>query len=122
MSHIRVQIVALKYEENIFATETKIVWNGYNSNGNPNVYMGTISFLPVVAFSASPITGKHPLMVKFTDKSTDAYYWSWNFGDKTNSTAQNPTHKYTKVGKYTVILKVKNAAGSNTKTMTITVK
>ena len=84
--------------------------------------MGTISFLPVAAFTASPTTGKHPLSVKFTDKSTDAYYWSWNFGDKTSSTLPSPTHKYTKAGKYTVSLKVKNAAGSNTKTMSITVK
>ena len=35
---------------------------------------------------------------------------------------QSPIHKYTKAGKYTVSLTVKNAAGSSTKTMTITVK
>ena len=84
--------------------------------------MGTISFLPVAAFTASPIAGKHPLNVQFIDKSTDVYYWSWNFGDKTTSTLPSPIHKYTKAGKYTVSLKVKNEAGSNTKTMSITVK
>jgi PKD repeat protein len=69
--------------------------------------------LPVAAFTASPITGPHPLNVKFTDKSTDAYYWSWNFGDKNTSTLPSPANKYTK-----------NAAGSNTakKTNYITVK
>jgi PKD repeat protein len=62
--------------------------------------------------------------VQFTDKSTDAYYWSWNFGDKTTSTLQSPMHKFTKEGKYTVTLTVKNAAGGNTekKTSYITVK
>jgi len=60
--------------------------------------------------------------MQFTDKSTDVYYWSWNFGDKTTSTLQSPVHKYTKAGKYTVSLKVTNAAGSNTKTTFITVK
>jgi len=101
----------------------KVVWTDYREEGNMHdVYMGTISFLPVAAFTASPTSGKHPLNVKFTDKSTDAYYWSWAFGDKTTSTAQNPTYKYTKAGKYTVKLTVKNAAGSNYKTMTITVK
>ena len=99
----------------------KVVWTD-SQNGKTDIYMGTISFLPVAAFSASQTSGKHPLSVKFIDKSTDAYYWSWNFGDKTTSIAQNPTHKYTKAGKYTVSLKVKNAAGSNTKTMVITVK
>jgi beta propeller repeat protein len=102
----------------------KIAWidSDIYNRYEPGIFTGTISFLPVAAFSASPTTGKHPLTVKFTDKSTDVYYWSWNFGDKTTSTAQNPTHKYTKAGKYTVKLTVKNAAGSNTKTMTITVK
>jgi len=103
--------------------DNKIVWTDYR-NGKPDIYMGTISYLPVAVFTASPTTGKHPLNVQFTDKSTDAYYWSWNFGDKTTSTNQNPTHKYTKAGKYTVSLTVKNAAGSNTKKMSnyITVK
>ncbi len=111
----------------------RIVWmdnrNGYyDSSGNWNnwdIYMGTISYLPVAAFSASSTTGNHPLNVQFTDESTDEYYYSWNFGDKSAlSTLENPVHKYTKAGKYTVTLTVKNAAGSNTakKTSYITVK
>jgi beta propeller repeat protein len=100
----------------------KIVYTDLR-NGNADIYMDTLSAFPVAAFSASSTSGKHPLTVKFTDKSTGSpTSWSWNFGDKTTSTAQNPTHKYTKAGKYTVKLTVKNAAGSNSKTMTITVK
>jgi beta propeller repeat protein len=98
----------------------KIVWQQDPVIGN--IYFGTLSYLPVAAFTASPTSGKHPLSVQFTDKSTDAYYWSWNFGDKITSTLQSPAHKYTKAGKYTVTLTVKNAAGSNTKTMSISVK
>ncbi len=71
---------------------------------------------PIAAFSASPVSGKKPLTVKFTDKSTGSpTFWSWNFGDKSTSTTKNPMHKYTKAGKYTVSLTVKNAAGSNTR-------
>jgi beta propeller repeat protein len=101
----------------------KIVWTDYRS-GKPDIYMGTISYLPVAAFTASKISGNHPLNVQFIDKSTDAYYWSWDFGDKSTSTLPSPLHKYTKAGKYSVTLKVKNAAGSNTakKTNYITVK
>jgi YVTN family beta-propeller protein len=70
---------------------------------------------PVAAFSVYPITGKAPLSVKFTDKSTGSpTSWSWNFGDKSTSTVKSPAHKYTKAGNYTVSLTVKNAAGSNT--------
>jgi beta propeller repeat protein len=73
---------------------------------------------PVAAFSASPRSGKAPLKVQFTDKSSNnPTSWKWSFGDKTYSTAKNPVHKYSKAGKYTVSLTVKNAKGSNTKTI-----
>jgi PKD repeat protein len=72
---------------------------------------------PIAAFSALPFSGKAPLTVTFTDKSTGSTtYWFWNFGDKSTSTVKNPVHKYIKVGKYTVGLTVKNAAGSNSAT------
>ncbi len=73
---------------------------------------------PVAAFSAYPTSGKVPLTVKFTDKSKGSpASWKWIFGDGTSSTEQNPVHTYIKAGKNTVILAVKNAGGSSTKTM-----
>ena len=101
----------------------RIVYTYRSMQGD--IYMATLSYPSVPAFTASPISGKAPLTVKFTDKSTNnPTSWSWNFGDKTTSTTMNPAHKYTKAGKYTVSLTVKNAAGSNTvkKTNFITVK
>jgi beta propeller repeat protein len=80
---------------------------------------------PIAAFSASPVSGKAPLKVQFTDKSVNSpTSWKWSFGDGTYSTAKNPAHKYSKAGKYTVSLTVKNAKGSNTKTISnyVTVK
>jgi len=72
---------------------------------------------PVAVFYASPKSGTEPLSVKFTDKSTGKpNKWKWSFGDGTSSTEKNPTHKYSKTGKYTVKLTVTNAAGSNTAT------
>src|SRR5665647_2261836 len=69
---------------------------------------------PVAAFSASSTSGNVPLKVQFTDKSTGSpTSWKWSFGDGTYSTARNPAHTYSKVGKYTVSLTVKNAAVSN---------
>ncbi len=72
---------------------------------------------PVAAFSASPTSGNAPLKVIFTDKSTGSpTSWKWSFGDGTYSYEKNPVHTYSKVGKYTVSLTVKNAAGNNSLT------
>jgi len=103
----------------------KIVWMDWRNEG-PDIYMATLgSDLPVAAFSASPTSGNVPLKVTFTDKSTGSpTSWKWNFGDGKTSTSKNPAHTYAKAGKYTVSLTVKNAAGTNTKTIKnyITVK
>lgn len=73
----------------------------------------------VAAFTALPVSGKVPLTMTFTDKSNNnPISWFWDFGDNTTSASQDPVHKYTKTGKYTVRLKVTNAAGSNTTTKT----
>ncbi|WP_141241789.1 PKD domain-containing protein, partial [Methanosarcina spelaei] len=40
------------------------------------------------------------------------------FGDGSQSFVQNPVHKYSKTGKYTVSLTVKNDRGSSTVTKT----
>ncbi|MBU0982367.1 MAG: PKD domain-containing protein [candidate division Zixibacteria bacterium] len=71
---------------------------------------------PVAAFSAEPTSGVAPLAVTFTDASTLATSWSWNFGDGGTSTAQNPSHTYTNPGTYTVALTATNAYGSDVET------
>ena len=69
---------------------------------------------PIAAFSAFPTSGKVPLKVQFTDKSTNnPTSWKWSFGDGTYSTSKNPSHMYRKAGKYTVSLTVKNSKDSN---------
>jgi PKD repeat protein len=66
-------------------------------------------------FTATPTSGKNPLNVTFTDTSeTTPNKWFWNFGDGTNSTAQNPVHTYASAGTYNISLKVWNDLGSDT--------
>ena len=78
-------------------------------------------------FSGVPTSGTVPLTVYFTDSSTstgntsvtiDA--WSWDFGDGTTSTDQNPAHQYTTSGTYTVALTASNATYGTTDTETKT--
>jgi PKD repeat protein len=61
--------------------------------------------LPVTAqFTAVPQTGSLPLQVQFSNESSNATSWLWNFGDGHTSTGQHPSHTYTHVGSYTVTL------------------
>lgn len=48
--------------------------------------------------------------VKFMDLSSKASSWSWDFGDGTTSTLQNPSHAYTTPGVYNVKLTVNGTA------------
>jgi PKD repeat protein len=114
-----------KYSKAGKYTVTLTVTNAAGSNTIKKTSYITVVAKPVAAFSASPISGKVPLTVTFTDKSTGTpSSWKWSFGDGTSSTSKTAVHKYNKAGKYTVSLTVKNAAGSNTKTISsyITVK
>jgi PKD repeat protein len=58
----------------------------------------------------------------FTDISTNATGWNWNFGDGHTSTQRNPIHTYNIAGIYTVTLTAYNENGSVNATKTITVK
>jgi PKD repeat protein len=73
---------------------------------------------PVANFTTNITSGTVPLIVAFTDKSTNSpTSWNWSFGDgTTNSTLQNPVHNYSAAGNYTVMLTATNSAGSNVTT------
>ena len=69
---------------------------------------------PVAQFTnATPLSGSAPLSVTFTDQSIGATSWRWDFGDGTNSTAENPIHTYSAAGTYTVRLTITGASGSS---------
>lgn len=70
---------------------------------------------PVASFSASTTTGIAPKSIAFTDTSTgDVSGWTWDFGDGSTSTVQNPTHAYNTPGTYSVSLTASGAGGSDT--------
>ncbi|WP_328590980.1 PEGA domain-containing protein [Methanofollis fontis] len=75
----------------------------------------TVTNLMTVDFTATPLSGSAPLMVRFTDRTTGTpTSWLWDFGDRQTSTEQNPVHIYQGSGPYTVSLTATNAYGTIT--------
>lgn len=53
-------------------------------------------------------TKEAPLTVIFSNTSTNATSYSWDFGDGNASDEKNPTHRYSQAGTYTVTLVAEN--------------
>jgi PKD repeat protein len=81
-------------------------------------YITVLSPPPVAAFTASPTSGVVLLTVAFTNLSTGATNYSWDFGDGNTSTETNPVDIYTNVGTYSVTLTAVGPGGTNTLTLT----
>lgn len=82
---------------------------------------------PLAEFSGTPVSGNTPLVVQFTDASTQGTNtitsWNWDFGDGNTSTIQNPEHTYITSDTYTVSMTVSDGslADIETKSNYITV-
>lgn len=87
-----------------------------SGNGCDNSYtianMITVHPKPVAGFSASPqpTTIIYP-HIDFTDNSSGANQWQYDFGDNTNAALQNPQHSYSDTGTYIVQQIVANQFG-----------
>ena len=70
----------------------------------------TIEPFPTAGFS-SAVNGT---TVDFTNASTDANNYTWDFGDSNTSSSTNPTHTYASDGTYTVMLVAENDCDTDT--------
>ncbi|MBI2968594.1 MAG: PKD domain-containing protein [Bacteroidetes bacterium] len=68
-------------------------------------------------FAAGNITGCAPLTVDFTNQSTNAITYLWNFGDGNTSYLKDPQHTYTSPGFYSVTLYAYGGSGTAVYTM-----
>ena len=71
---------------------------------------------PTAMFSATPLTGDAPLFITFTNASSEADSYEWDFGDSTTSTLENPTKTYTAIGTFDVTLTATGPNGVDSET------
>jgi PKD repeat protein len=79
------------------------------------------SQLPSASFSYTGGGCMAPCAVTFTNTSSNASTYLWDFGDGTTSSATNPTKTYTYGGTFTVKLKAINNSGNNETTKTVNI-
>jgi len=98
----------------IVATETVSV-----TTTNANACNGVGTSAPItITFTQSPTANgsftTSGNVVTFSNTSTNATGYSWDFGDFTNSSANAPTHAYAANGSYNVILTAINGSCTDT--------
>ena len=90
---------------------TLTITNGGNCTDDTTI-VGAVTVHPqvIAAFTAdSTLDCVAPHDLQFTDQSTGANSWSWDFDDQTVSSDQNPNHTYSGVGTYNVELTASNS-------------
>lgn len=84
---------------------------------SPESDCGEVTGEPKAAFDYST----DELEVQFTNDSKNADSYSWDFGDGSGTTQENPSHTYAQEGTYSVTLTVTNEDGTDSQTKPVTV-
>lgn len=82
------------------------------SNGTCTATSANFSYFPVhINFTASPLSSCLGTPVNFSNTTTNATSYLWDFGDGSTSSVTSPSHTYSAGGTYTVKLKACNTLG-----------
>ncbi|MES2565669.1 MAG: PKD domain-containing protein [Bacteroidota bacterium] len=83
------------------------------ANGCASAANGTVSLIPPVVADFVPGGGEYLINqpIVFTNQSSGASNYIWNFGDLTTTSSSNPTHAFTSLGSYDVMLVSSNSIG-----------
>lgn len=122
-----IDILSLATEPGVYKFDVRLVRKHYWGAGDnwTNTYeVQTATFTladerPIADFEVFSV-GLSNTALTFTNTSTNASSYSWNFGDETAaSTDASPTHTFTSPGTYSVVLTATNEAGSRTATKSV---
>lgn len=81
-----------------------------------NITISQADVTPTAKFSYT----KNGLAVTFTNTSTNAQSYNWEFGDGQSSTANSPLHTYSSAGTYKVTLSAYNGSKTNSISQNVT--
>ncbi len=95
------------YQVRLIATDTSTC----NRIDTSAFFAITVAAKPAASFTWSPNPPIENTPVNFTNTSTGATRYLWNFGDGETSTLVNPSHQYNATGTYTAELIAFNVAG-----------
>jgi large repetitive protein len=89
--------------------------NGCPATGGVTTFTVASAVPVLAAFTATPDSGNAPLAVTFTNVSTGATTYNWNFGaNTTTSVTANASYTYNLPGTYTVVLIASNGMCADT--------
>lgn len=82
-------------------------------NGCVSATNGTVSLIPPVLADFVPGGGEYLINqpISFTNQSSGSTNYIWNFGDGTSTSSTDPTHAFTSLGSYDVMLVASNSIG-----------
>jgi len=106
-------------------TVTLTVTDSLGATSSDTLTVTVINREPTAAFNYTPFQPTLFQSVQFMDNSVDTdgnvTEWFWDFGDGSNSTRENPSHRYLERGSYTFSLTViDNDGGTDTTSRVIT--
>lgn len=101
-------------------TYSVIVTNSSGCNDTTTIIVNSPAEV-IASFTATPISGISPLDVNFTNTSSNATAYYWDFANGNNSIATNPSTQYTTGGFYIVTLIATNGVCVDTAYLTIEV-
>jgi gliding motility-associated-like protein len=93
-------------------TSTYTVYGTDSSGCNDSTkFTLDLNSIPIDSFTSTAVSVCYPLQIQFSNTSSGAISYLWNFGDGVTSADQNPSHEFVKPGIYEVTLIAKSANG-----------
>ena len=98
------------------------VFSKYIFAGSMLLFLLAACNRPISQFIVDQEEPEAPTTINFVNQSEKADSFQWNFGDGTISSDLNPSHRYLKSGRYTVVLSASNGKKARTSEQSVVIE